>query len=368
MPTLTGIHNENEFYSHHYLAEIFAGDIQATLERWRKEAEAASARTPHAELRALAPDYQRFRREFAHERSTGQRILKQREWFRRLLPALGYVCQPANHLLEDGSEVPILCAVGGTGGNAGSPRLLVLGVCDPDGEGEDPLTLKPHRLQFHGEAPPAEALLAETWNAIVTKRVFAQSRPPRWIILLSPDSALLLERGKWAHNRALRFDLDEILARREEPTLKATAALLHRESLLPASGQSLLDGLDENSHRHAFGVSEDLKHALRESIELIGNEAIRHLREVSKERVYERPDAALAHTLGLEALRYMYRLLFLFYIEARPMLDYAPLNAEAYRRGYGLERLRDLEMARLTTEESRNGHFASRGKPLALPR
>ena len=356
MPTLTGIHNENEFYSHHYLAEIFGGDIQATLERWRKEAEAASARTPHAELRALAPEYQRFRREFAHERRTGERILRQRECFRRLLPALGYACQPANHLLEDGSEVPILCAVGGTGGNANAPRLLVLGACDPDGEGEDPLTLKPHRLQFHGEAPPAEALLAETWNAIVTKRVFAQSRPPRWIIVLSPDSAPLLERGKWAHNRALRFDLDEILARREEPTLKATAALLHRGSLLPASGQSLLDGLDENSHRHAFGVSEDLKHALRESIELIGNEAIRHLREVSKERVYERPDAALAHTLGLEALRYMYRLLFLFYIEARPMLDYAPLNAEAYRRGYGLERLRDLEMARLTTEESRNGY------------
>ena len=192
MSTLTGIHNENEFYSHHYLAEIFAGDVQATLERWRKEAEAASARTPHAELRTLAPEYQRFRREFAHERSAGQRILKQREWFRRLLPALGYACKPGNHLLEDGSEVPILCAVGGTGGNAGSPRLL------------------------------------------------------------------------------MRFDFDEILGRREEPTLKATAALLHRESLLPASGQSLLDGLDENSHRHAFGVSEDLKHALRESIELIG--------------------------------------------------------------------------------------------------
>ena len=92
MPTLTGIHNENEFYSHHYLAEIFAGDIQATLERWRKEAEAANARTPHAELRALAPEYQRFRREFAHERRTGERILRQREWFRRLLPALGYAC------------------------------------------------------------------------------------------------------------------------------------------------------------------------------------------------------------------------------------------------------------------------------------
>ena len=71
MPTLTGIHNENEFYSHHYLAEIFAGDIQATLERWRKEAVAGSTRPPHAEIRALAPEYLRFRREFAHERRTG---------------------------------------------------------------------------------------------------------------------------------------------------------------------------------------------------------------------------------------------------------------------------------------------------------
>ena len=48
--------------------------------------------------------------------------------------------------------------------------------------------------------------------------------------------------------------------------------------------------------------------------------------------------------------------LFLFYIEARPNLRYAPLDAEAYREGYGLERLRDLEMVRLTTEESLNGH------------
>ena len=352
--SLTGIHNENEFYSHHYLAEIFTGDIQATLERWREQAEAASARTPYAELRALAPDYLRFRNEFALERRTGQRILKQREWFGRLLPALGYPCQPANHLLEDGSEVPILCAVGNAGPST-SPRLLVLGAYDPHGEGEDPLTLKPHRLQFHGEAPPPEAIVNETWNAIVTRRIFAQAHPPRWLLVLSWDGALLLERGKWTHNRALRFDFNEILSRREDATLKATAALLHRESLLPESGQSLLDGLDENSHKHAFGVSEDLKHALRESIELIGNEAIRHLREVSKERLYDRPDAALAHKLGLEALRYMYRLLFLFYIEARPILNYAPLNAEAYRLGYGLERLRDLEMARLTTEESRNG-------------
>ena len=28
-----GIHNENEFYSHYYLSEIFAGDVRETVER-----------------------------------------------------------------------------------------------------------------------------------------------------------------------------------------------------------------------------------------------------------------------------------------------------------------------------------------------
>ena len=253
----------------------------------------------------------------------------------------------------------------------------MLGAYDADGEGEDPLALKPHTLQFHGEAPPPEAVLNETWNAIITRRLFfpgasatarnrhsapegtlIQTRPPRWILVLSCNSALLLERGKWTHNRLLRFDFDDILSLKEDATLKATAALLHRESLQPgsASRESLLDGLDDNSHKHAFAVSEDLKHALRECIELIGNEAIRHLREVAKGRIYDRPDAALTDQLSREALRYMYRLLFLFYIEARPNLRYAPLDAEAYRQGYGLERLRDLEMTRLTTEESLNGY------------
>ena len=392
---LTGIHNENEFFSHHYLAEIFTGDIQATVERWRKQAESTSARAPYAELRALAPDYLRFRRDFQRERRTSQRIVRQREWFRLLLAALGYRWRPANLVLEDGAEIPILCAEGGTAGTLGgpapnaasagdSPRLLVLGAFDVDGEGEDPLVLRPHTRQFHGEAPPPEAVLKETWNTIVTRRLFfpgasasprhrtpegvlVQTRPPRWVLILSCNSVLLLERGKWTHNRLLRFDFDDILSLKDDATLKATAALLHRESLLPASLQSdnesawngresLLDRLDDNSHKHAFAVSEDLKHALRECIELIGNEAIRHLREVAKERIYDRPDAALTDQLSREALRYMYRLLFLFYIEARPNLRYAPLDAEAYRQGYGLERLRDLEMTRLTTEESLNGH------------
>ena len=118
--TFTGIHNENEFYSHHYLSEIFTGDIRATVDRWREQADAESGRT---------------------------------------------------------------------------------------------------------------------WDEVVTRRVFGQDHPPRWLLVLSFSRVLLVERGKWTHNRLLRFDLDEILGRREDATLKAAAALLHRDCLLPPDGQ-----------------------------------------------------------------------------------------------------------------------------------
>ena len=38
-----GINNENEFFSDHYLSEIFKGDIQQLLELWREKEELAKA-------------------------------------------------------------------------------------------------------------------------------------------------------------------------------------------------------------------------------------------------------------------------------------------------------------------------------------
>ena len=374
--TFAGIHNENEFYSHHYLSEIFAGDIKETIKRWQDDAAGDGAsedthRTPHAALRALATDYARFRDAFERRaaRRTGVRqaahdlhadqIADQRQWFRRFLGALGYEADwhPANLPLDDGIEVPVLCAAGRS--SAGVPQLLVLEAYDGGAEGDDPLSVKPHPAQFHGEAPPSAALMDERWEDVVTRRVFGQEHPPRWALLLSFGQALLLERSKWTHNRLLRFDFAEIMGRRDDATLKAAAVLLHRDSLLPPDGQShgLLDRLDENSHKHAFAVSEDLKYALRESIELVGNEVVRYMREVRHDKLFGLEDDALAGQLGLECLRYMYRLLFLFYIEARPELGYAPVASDAYRKGYSLEHLRDLEMVRLDTSDSRDGHY-----------
>ena len=344
--TFPGIHNEHEFYSQHYLTEIFSGDARETVKRWRNEAADAGERTPDAKLRALAGEYQRFRNAFDREKDHKERVSLQRGWFRQLLEALGHKWEPANHTFEDGEDLPALVMEG---------SLAVCGAYDSAGDGDDPLELRPHKSQFHGETPPGK-IVKETWNEIVTGRIFGQQYPPRWTLLLSFGQVLLLERGKWTHNRLLRFDLREIFSRRDDSTLKAMAVLLHRSSLMQDSGECLLDTLDENSHKHAFGVSEDLKYALRESIELIGNEVVWYLREVNKEKIYEQ-DEKLAHQLSLECVRYMYRLLFILYIEARPELGYAPLDSEEYRKGYSLEHLRDLELVRLTNDESLDSYY-----------
>ena len=79
--------------------------------------------------------------------------------------------------------------------------------------------------------------------------------------------------------------------------------------------------------------------------------------EKRKKGVFTGDEKLDAKQLTIECLRYMYRLLFLLYIEARPELGYVPMKSDAYRLGCSLESLRDLEMVKLTTEESKNGFF-----------
>lgn len=357
--TYIGISNENEFYTHHYLSEVFKGDIKNVLSAWeeREQEQGDAAKAPYNRLRSLNRDYFAIRQRLTRERSARERLRLQHEFFCALLPALGYDCKPQNLLLEDNSEIPVLGQISPVNK---MPKLLVLSAYSAENEPLDPLSLTPHKDQFQGKVPPLPALLKETWNDIITKRIFGQTYPPRWVLLLSDNQLLLIDRAKWNQNRLLRFEWDEILGRRDDATLKATAVILHRESLLPEEGMSLLDTLDENAHKHAFAVSEDLKYALREAIELIGNEAACSLIDLAarqKKGIFSGEHGLDADQLTLECLRYMYRLLFLFYIEARPELRYVPLEADAYRKGYSLEHLRDLELVRLTTEESRNGYY-----------
>ena len=351
---LTGITNENEFYTHHYLSAILENDLKEVFKEWKRREQEEEVRPPYVELRALARDFFTMRNRLERERKAAERIEIQRDFGRRLLSLLGYPFQLDVKELDYGNLIPV---IGEVKKLSGAPELWIMeALCSP-GEDEDPLEVSLDAWQYPDGMEAGADILETTIEDLITRQVFGRTEPPRWVILASDAQLLLLDRSKWNEKRLLRFDLKEIFGRREPSTLQAMAALIHRDSVCPAEGLCLLDSLDENSHKHAFAVSEDLKYALREAIELIGNEAVWYLREKRRKGVFTGEEKLDPKQLTLECLRYMYRLLFLFYIEARPELGYAPMKADAYRLGYSLETLRDIELAQLTTEESRSGTF-----------
>ncbi len=331
----TGINNVNEFYSNHYLNAIFAGDLKSLFQKWEKE------RAPYLEVGALSNRY--LQNKNLHEREE----LAEEQFYYDLGQALGYRLKKQIRELENNEAITI---EGELTENNGSPYLWFLQAHTE--KEESPLKVKPSADSLFSKS--SFTLPEENWESIISKKIFPLEESPRWLILLSLPQIILLDRSKWGEKRYLSFDLDEILGRKESSTIKAFTALLHKESIAPDKGSSFLDTLDENSHKHAFSVSKDLKYGVRRAVELIANEYVHYNRETLHQKMYE---SNLAQQLTQESLRYLYRLLFIFYIEARPELDMAPTKSKGYLQGYSLESLRDLELIPLSTEREKNGHY-----------
>jgi hypothetical protein len=378
--TFAGIANENEFYSHHYLAEVFKGDIKAKLDAWEAtETEHPgdeNFRAPHKRLQAWAQKWFAIRGQINRAKDDADKVALFTQLQSGLLQALGYSIQPdaAQRPVElvAGQAIPLwsLLAKDASSQTTAAPsaaqlamqppQLAIAPAYQPGQEGEDLLDHTLTQLHYAGADVPTP-LVGEGWDSIVSEALFGADLAPRYVLLVGLDQWLLLDRYKWPQNRALRFDWTEILDRKDTATLQAAAALLHQTSLAPGQGNSLLESLDENAHKHAFGVSEDLKHALREAIELLGNEAANQLRKQasdSKKGFFSGKDQLDPADLSLECLRMVYRLLFMFYIEARPELGYVPIaKSEVYLKGYSLESLRDLELKKLNTPAAHDGVY-----------
>lgn len=362
MAYYTGIINQNEFYTNYYLSSMIEDDLKEFA-----PADDASAETkpPAERLGGMRADFFRLTRALDKISNVDDAFRESSKFSRLLLSILGYQCSTEPQLVElERGCIPVACEVLRPDS---TPWLWVIEVpitqkgkganSDSDDEEDDidPLKQKFIASQYENELDPARRMLNSNMEQIVSKEIFAFTTPPRWVLLIQFDSIILIDRNKWAEKRLLRFDLRDILDRKEAPTLRLTAALLHKDNLCPNSGESLLDKLSDKSNRHAAAISEKLKYAAREAVELMGNEAVYYLKKVKKDKVYDRD---LAKQISEESLRYLYRLLFLFYLEARgKKLGYVSMNDPIYRTGYSLESLRDLELVPLTTKESQDGYF-----------
>lgn len=339
---LTGITNQNEYYTNHYLSSIFEENASDTISKWRAEAnDNENVRTPWALLRDAARQYYPIHDRFLRSKFDTQTLVNIRTLADIYLSALGYPeAEPEFVDIDDNIKVPVYLELKKTNG---APAMWVLLATSEDKEAAilDKFCFSVQGIDEEGLNSVSKENLTDIPNEnLITKILFGQVDPPRFIVLIGMNQIALIDRNKWNEKRYLQFELEDIFSRHEESTLQAMAVLLHRNSLCPKEGTALLDELDANSQKHAAGVSQDLKYALRECIELLGNEVLYDMATRQGRNLNTEP--VDARQLTLECLRYMYRMLFVLFIEARPELGYAPIKTQSYLTGYSLESLRDI--------------------------
>ena len=355
---LTGITNKNEYYTNHYFSTVFEENASETISGWNAAArETEEIRTPWSLLRQNARQYYTAHDKFARSSMNLQALANIKALASSYLKSLGYPeANPEVLTVDDSFSVPVYLEM--TKSN-GAPLLWVLLAASKESDAGIMESYAFNAADIEDDAIGAmgKGILGEMPNEdLVTKILFGSTEPPRFVMLIGMNQIALIDRNKWNEKRYLQFELEEIFSRLENTTLQAMSVLLHKDSLCPDDGKILLDELDEQSQKNASGVSQDLKYALRESIELLGNEVLYDM-AYRQGRDLE-ADPVDAGQLTIECLRYMYRMLFVLFIESRPELGYAPIKARTYLTGYSLESLRDIaENIRADVDEVGSGYY-----------
>lgn len=395
--TYDSLVNRGDYFSAHYLAEVLPKDLKSgLLQKWKEREEAAKPPadheggtdeetsaaptpgrtelpvTPRAGLRALRRDYFRARSSFTlpededgiitvRDADDDALTYEKPEWRERVralnaevLRALGYDAKPRVLSVERagrGYEIPVAHAEKGfvalDCGWAAEPDAAL----DPRGRGR---LLEP--VPLDGPDP------VDTGSKLA-RFLFACEEPPRYVLLLGGGVIVLADRAVWGEGRYLGVSLDTALQRNDTRAggeLDTVAALFGADSLrVPEEGgENPLAELVGKSAKHAVGVSSELRDGLRKSVELIANEVLQRLRDqgVRPEDIGELPD--LGRRLSRESLRYLYRILFLLYAEARPELGILPAGYPEYQQGYGLGRLGELVAEREpVSDTARKGFY-----------
>jgi len=354
---LTGIENEAEFFPAGTLSEVLKDELKDITGRWSGLDKSAH---PVDRLLAVSEPVLTALRQArqTQDRERQRRLIA--EMHHTLVTALGYTrsLDVVPSALESAALIP-------RAGRAADPDgrdvlwILETPFQSVDDESSDPLGL----FFSEAQAPDEDAehvVTDRNLEDLLAEGVFALPDGPRFVLVLGGAQLILVDQRKWPARSVLRFDLQEIFSRADRDTVTVMACLLAREARVPDQGVPLSDRLEEEAQRNANAVTTSLKGTVRDAIEILGQEVLEvtdgkypgNYPERSRRGVWIDGDS-----LSLECLRYMYRLLFLFYAEANPRLGLLDLKDEIYASGYSLEGLRELESKRLRTPAERQGTF-----------
>lgn len=233
----------------------------------------------------------------------------------------------------------------GWSGNAGSVQLIeALPIASPEDVTSSAL-ISPIVVSGAQQESSAANLMGQ---------LFLSDQAPAFIICIAGSWVVVAERETWPLGRYLAINLGLVVERNDTKSKgeiqQAVVALARENTERSADGTTWWNETIEQSRQHAVQVSGELRGSVRESIEIIGNDILDRRRAMGLP--IDNIDGA---ELAKQALRYLYRILFLLFAEASPELEILPTGSPEYDEGYGLARLRELVLDPPVTHAARNG-------------
>src|SRR4030042_3270825 len=97
---LTGIKNENEYYTHHYLTAILENDLKDLFAKWKDRSDKEDIKPPHTQLQGLSREY--FQLAHQLEKTTDEKEIRdlQYPFFTKLISILGYPNQRSHKEMD----------------------------------------------------------------------------------------------------------------------------------------------------------------------------------------------------------------------------------------------------------------------------
>lgn len=366
------IDNIGDYFNPGFFTEDFLSKVKSESGKSPEEVKALRDK-----LTPLNVAYKEYKKVIVNGRlSVRHQIRRTHEFHTELLRMLGYDPSEAYKewlWLDDTSVVPVRHILRNSSGQTRMvimemQNIIPVGEDMPDGlflqfydQGEDAARNKEQRYRFSDWRDTVALDLPEGTRirpAVINRAVdeifqLPEARQrPRFILLLAGNKVFLLDIEEWHRGSYVVFDIEELLieASANRDFLSLFYLLVSHESLADIGSAPLMSRIHDASVRNAVSVTRDLKEGVIKAVEEIANEAICQLKQ---QGVSEFDATALRD----DALTFVYRLLFLFYAEARPELGILPMRDDAYLRGYSLEMLRDLELVPMYSRSSRDGYF-----------
>ena len=384
------IQNIGDFFTPGYYTEDFASKV-IQLSGYDNEAiKEFNSRFPR-----LKAEYFEFKSKVKDRRLHSRYIIKETHDFNtRIMEKLGYDTTPAYAdwiYVDDSSVIPARSILR----NGSQTRLVILEMQAMIKANEDDVPAGLFEQKYDdteiNEADVVRGKVKEQkvkeqkyvysqWSGVISKELpegckidpskindcvtaifgLSPEQRPQYVVIFAGNMIFVMEQDKWDHGAYLAFDLEELFSEASISANRNYYALFYllasKEVLAGDAQIVLMDKIAEEAFKNTYEVTKDLKNGVIKAVELLANEALFYKRDVLHEE-FDETDESFAGSVKDDCLTIIYRLLFIFYAEARPEIGILPMDDLAYAKGYSLDILRDLEQTPLRNQQSQNSYF-----------